>query len=91
MVLCISKCKLKRFFGFFSFHLPPLRFHCVGGCWDRTQDCCNFDIDKPDALAKLWKSENVITLLINVPTYESAYCTYVMQGQSHYCILLVTK
>jgi hypothetical protein len=35
---------LKRdFFGFFQ-HLvntalsaPPLRFHCVGGCWDRTQ------------------------------------------------------
>ncbi len=26
-------------------HLPPLRFHCVGGCWDRTQDCCNFGID----------------------------------------------
>ncbi len=22
-------------------HLPPLRFHCVGGCWDRSsQDCC---------------------------------------------------
>ncbi len=20
-------------------HLPPLRFHCVGGCYDRTQDC----------------------------------------------------
>ncbi len=20
-------------------HLPPLRFHCVGGCCDRTQDC----------------------------------------------------
>jgi hypothetical protein len=19
-------------------HLPPLRFHCVGGCWYRTQD-----------------------------------------------------
>ncbi len=19
-------------------HLPPLRFHCVGGCWDLTQD-----------------------------------------------------
>jgi hypothetical protein len=25
-------------------HLPPLRFHCVGGCWDRTQDCCHFGI-----------------------------------------------
>ena len=23
-------------------HLPPLRFHCVGECWDRTQDCCDF-------------------------------------------------
>ncbi len=23
-------------------HLRPLRFHCVGGCWDRTQDCCDF-------------------------------------------------
>jgi hypothetical protein len=21
-------------------HLPPLRFHCADGCWDRTQDCC---------------------------------------------------
>ncbi len=26
-------------------HLPPLRFHCVGGCSDRTQDCCDFGID----------------------------------------------
>ncbi len=26
-------------------HLPPFRFHCVGGCWDRTQDCCDFGID----------------------------------------------
>jgi hypothetical protein len=35
------------FLIFFSFdvlystllRLLPLRFHCVGGCWDRTQDC----------------------------------------------------
>jgi hypothetical protein len=25
-------------------YLPPLKFHCVGGCWDRSQDCCNFGI-----------------------------------------------
>ncbi len=25
-------------------HVPPLRFHCVGGCWDWTQDCCDFGI-----------------------------------------------
>jgi hypothetical protein len=27
------------------FHLPPLRFHCVGGRWDRTQDNCNYGYD----------------------------------------------
>jgi hypothetical protein len=38
------------FFGFFCvlystlLHLPSLRFHCVGGCWDRIQDCCDFGI-----------------------------------------------
>jgi hypothetical protein len=26
-------------------HLPSLRFRCVRGCWDRTQDCCDFGID----------------------------------------------
>jgi hypothetical protein len=25
-------------------HLPPLRFHYVGGCWDRTQDSCDYGI-----------------------------------------------
>ncbi len=25
-------------------HLPPFRLHCVVGCWDRTQDCCDFSI-----------------------------------------------
>ncbi len=25
-------------------HLPPLRFHCADGCWDRTHDRCNWCI-----------------------------------------------
>jgi hypothetical protein len=25
-------------------YLPPLRFHCADGCWDRTQDCCSWCI-----------------------------------------------
>jgi hypothetical protein len=25
-------------------HQPTLRLHCVGGCWDRTQDFCDFGI-----------------------------------------------
>ncbi len=27
------------------FHLPPLKFHCVEGCWDRTQDSCDYGTD----------------------------------------------
>jgi hypothetical protein len=44
--------KLKEdFVGFFLsmydtystlLHLPPLRFRCIGGCWDRTQDSCEY-------------------------------------------------
>ncbi len=49
----LKTISLKRdYFGIFSFyvrystqlHLPPLRFHCVGGCWDRTQDSCDYGI-----------------------------------------------
>ncbi len=25
-------------------HLPPLRFHCVRGYWDGSQDCCDFGL-----------------------------------------------
>ena len=25
-------------------HLPPFKFYCVGGCWERTQDCCDFRV-----------------------------------------------
>jgi hypothetical protein len=32
--------KLER--RFCKVHLPPLRFHCVRGCWVRTQDRCDF-------------------------------------------------
>jgi hypothetical protein len=52
----VTKNKNKKqgdFFGFFFFyvlffstllHLPLLRLHCVGGGWDRTQDCCDLGI-----------------------------------------------
>ncbi len=37
-----------KFFFFILYsallHLPPLRFHCADGCWDRTQDRCNWCI-----------------------------------------------
>jgi hypothetical protein len=51
--LAVNRIDKGGFFSIFSFyvrystlrHLPPLRFHCVGGCWDQTQDCCDFGID----------------------------------------------
>ncbi len=35
-----------NFFGFYFtlLHLPPNRFNCVAGCWDRTQDSCHLGI-----------------------------------------------
>jgi hypothetical protein len=30
--------------------LPPLRFHCLGGCWDLTQDSCDLRHWLSDAL-----------------------------------------
>jgi hypothetical protein len=47
-------------FPFYVRHLPPLRFRCVGGCWDRTQPVCSTVGDQdpdPDLLgsASFWK------------------------------------
>jgi hypothetical protein len=37
---------LYNFFVLYSalLHLPPLRFNCADGCWDRTYNCCNWCI-----------------------------------------------
>jgi hypothetical protein len=59
-ILLLSSVKDHLFFFFYFFfggiffflfvqysallHLPPLRFHCADGCWDRTQDRCNWCI-----------------------------------------------
>ncbi len=56
-----NNCKQQTFFtrrcfeiiyAFYSwlFHLQPHRFHCVGGCWDRTQDWLRLRYWQPDAL-----------------------------------------
>ncbi len=36
--------QLRFIFPYFTrlFHLPPLRFRCVGECWDWTRDSCGF-------------------------------------------------
>jgi hypothetical protein len=48
-IICIC---LRVFYVRFStlLHLLPLRFHWVGGCWDRTQGCCDFGGDSQTLL-----------------------------------------
>jgi hypothetical protein len=48
----IKKTIRGDFFGFFLFmslfntaSSAAPRFHCVGGCWDRTQDCYDFGMN----------------------------------------------
>ncbi len=44
---CSDFCFLLHFFSYYIQHcftLPPLKFHCADGCWDRTQDRCNWCI-----------------------------------------------
>jgi len=46
-LLILVKGGVLAFFSFYVrystlLNLPPLRFHCVGGCWDRIQDSCDY-------------------------------------------------
>jgi hypothetical protein len=49
-------------------HLPPLRFHYADGCWDRTQDRCNWCI----AGALTTRLDLIFTLL------EHTYILYIL-------------
>jgi hypothetical protein len=85
-----------RFCGFFSFyigystllHLPPLRFHCVGRCWDRTQDCSSLastarrsnqlqysNIEKSIESSTLYFEKNSFSSL-KVLLVATRYCVY---------------
>ncbi len=59
--MCLRWSKGRTFYpGFFGgegfnnynkhYFICPLRFHRVGGCWDLTQDCCDFGIGGSQSL-----------------------------------------
>jgi hypothetical protein len=58
VIFIVYSKKMEGLFDFFDacilystkLHLPPLRFHCVGACWDQTQGSCDFGI----GCQKLW-------------------------------------
>jgi hypothetical protein len=57
------------FVGFFFLYVlystqPPFRFHCFGGCWDRTQDCCDFGIGSQTRLDLIHKSRCTSLILV---------------------------
>ncbi len=56
------------------FHLPPLIFHSVGGCWDRTEDSWNFGIG--------YLSDALTTRLDHIQT---ARCHPQNERKKYYC------
>ncbi len=65
------------------FHLQPFRFHCAGGCWDRTQDSCDFifllsSLPPPSSLLSYINpklSQNIYTSLF-VVVYLCTFSSY---------------
>ncbi len=65
------------FFGIISLYvrystllpLPPLRFHCVGGCRDLTQNCCDF------ALTARRSNHSARSHLIHMSSFAFAWNT----------------
>jgi hypothetical protein len=46
-ISCQTPFKNGDFLGLFNAaHLSPLKFHYVGGYWDRTQDCCDHGVGR---------------------------------------------
>jgi hypothetical protein len=54
-------------------HLPPLTFHCVGGCLEPTQDCCDFD----RGIETLYHSARSHTLGKISSVHQSNLCNFV--------------
>ncbi len=60
-------------------HLPPLRFHCVGGCCDRTQNYCDFGIGRQTLKAQttrldLIQIKNLTSICWQQRSRPSPYC-----------------
>ncbi len=62
-------------------HLPPLRFHCAGGCWDWTQECCDFGIGSQTLTTRLD--------LVHVYLYPVAWRVFLNTVDIHYTFILV--
>ncbi len=64
------------------FHLLPLRFRCVGGCRDWTQDCCDFGIGWTTRLDLIhpWKRAQQIKGTLCIEKY--IYWNWDVQGIS---------
>ncbi len=59
--------------------LPPLWFHCVWVCWDRTQDCCNFGFAVRRSNYK-YRSQLLSWVAFKMPTKKSFFflCSWIL-------------
>jgi hypothetical protein len=65
-------------------HLLPLKFHCVRGCWEWTQDCCDFGIGtKPARIYLIHKRHSTPILRFSVE--------YIKRYKRHYSIVTVIQ
>ncbi len=62
-------------------HLPPLRFHYVGGCWDRTQDSCDFGI----------VCQTLLPVATRLHLMDETKNNYLIPPQSHSAFSLVLQ
>ncbi len=60
-------------------HLPPLRFYCVGGYWDRTQDCFDFGIDSQQTP----KSQGLISSTFRLDLIHCSARSHPQSARSH--------
>ncbi len=51
-------------------HLPPLKFHYVGGYWDRTQDCCDHGVGRVDTLSIRLGLIRPLVVLVTTKLYD---------------------
>ncbi len=67
-------------------HLPPLRFHYVGGCWDWTQVCYDFVIDSQTLYAKMcvWLLFTCLSNVCLVPIPQMFSCCLVHARLNHF-------
>jgi hypothetical protein len=69
-------------------HPSTLRYHCAGGCWDRTQDCCDFAARGSNHTARSYPLYYTLALkvLIKPVTWDNCESKWWQMRSSWCCV-----